>query len=156
MVLGLGTPATGASGLDFHALFESRCGGCHGHAGPFVSASLARRDNRLVSRRTGTDVRQFLAGHFGNPSEAERDLLLRGFALQVESGGLYRRKCYICHKDAKSLARLELILRDELLVGRYSGRSIAAFLEHHGRLAPDERAVIHRMLRWQLTGDDAR
>ncbi len=67
-----------------------------------------------------------------------------------EAGGLYRKKCLICHKRAVGLARRKLILLDGTLVGRYTGRRIETFLENHGRLESAEITTITRMLERQL------
>lgn len=48
------------------------------------------------------------------------------------------------------LARRELALRGDRLVGRYTGRDIALFLENHGRLEGPEIETILRMLERQL------
>ena len=68
----------------------------------------------------------------------------------VEAGGVFRDRCLICHDRAVVLARSELALRGDRLVGRYTGRDIAAFLETHGRLEGADIETILRMMKRQL------
>jgi hypothetical protein len=68
----------------------------------------------------------------------------------LEAGGLFREQCLICHDRAVVLARRELVLRGNRLVGRYSGRDIPVFLENHGRLNDSEIVVVLRMLERHL------
>jgi hypothetical protein len=139
--------AAAAQDLDLHALFEARCARCHGHAGAFARAKLAIVAGDLVGRESGRPVTAFLPTHFGRPSPAEvtglRDMLAR----QVAAGGLFAEHCVLCHVRARDLVRESLLLVDGRLVGRYSGRAIADFLEVHGRLAPAERPVVLESLR---------
>jgi hypothetical protein len=136
---------------DPHALFEERCGRCHGHAGDFARETLYLDEGIVKGRKTRTDVRKFLPRHFGKLTAEEIDLLQSTFALQIESAGLFQAKCRICHGPAKDLARLHLILRDGELVGRYSGAPMRDFLARHGRATPEEADVLYRVLEWQLT-----
>ena len=66
------------------------------------------------------------------------------------SGGLFEKKCRICHDRAVKLARTELTIKDGRLVGRYSKRDIATFLAGHGRLTADEVPLIVDMLKRQI------
>jgi len=79
-------------------------------------------------------------------------LFLRVFARQIASGGLYQGRCEICHDRARELARLELVIREGRLVGRYTGRDIAAFLTWHGRLDAAEAALMTEALTAILQG----
>ncbi len=139
-----------AQSADPHALFEDRCGRCHGHAGAFARKSLAIRDGRVVGRGSGVPVRAFLRRHHGAPSEMETALLLDMFRGQIERGALFQERCRICHASARKLARGKLILRDGWLVGRYTGADMEPFLNAHGRLSAAEAETIRRMLVWQL------
>jgi len=136
LVLAFAAPAGAA---DFHALFEARCGACHGHSGAFARAHLVL-DNGTVRRQGGAPVAPFLARHAGGLAPDEIALVLAVFARQIADGGLYQQRCEICHDRAYELARLELVIRDGRLVGRYTGRDIASFLTRHGRLSEDEAA----------------
>jgi len=147
----IGGAAPYAQTIDPHELYEGRCAGCHApHAGNFVPDSLERRDDRIVGRNSGKVLRPFLAGGHGRLEPLEVDVMVTHLASILEAGGLFREKCLMCHDRAVVLARRELVLRGDRLVGRYTGRDIAVFLENHGRLEDSEIAVILRMLKQQL------
>lgn len=140
--------AFGASGADFHQVFEERCTSCHGHAGEFVRGALTERDGILESQRTGRAVADFLTGHAGGLDSDEVALFIEVFTAQLRSAGFYRERCHICHGRARDFARLRLIVSEGQLTGRYSGRDIEAFLPGHARMSGDEA---RRMLE-ALTG----
>lgn len=149
-----GGPAAGAEpepGIDFHTVFEERCLSCHGHAGPFVRERLTLEDGTLY-RSNGQPLAPFLEHHAGGLSAKELRLFLDVFAAQIESGGLYKDRCEICHDRARELARLELVLRDGRLVGRYTGRDIGEFLTWHGRLTEEEADRMTKALKRILQG----
>lgn len=135
-----------ALGADFHALFEARCLRCHGHAGAFAADRLHIEDGRVVGSG-GLDVAKFLGSHAGGLTAEERDLFVQVFRRQVEAGGFYAQRCRSCHDRAYDLARSKLFLRDDVLVGRYSGRDIANFLTGHARLSAQEAAEMTDALR---------
>lgn len=146
-----GSPALHAETLDPHALYERLCAGCHAaHAGDFVPDSLVRLGDRIVGRENGKELRAFLAAGHGRLAPGDVDAMVAHLTFILETGGLFREKCLICHDRAVVLARRELVLRDGRLIGRYTGRDIAAFLENHGRLDGAEVATIVRMLERQL------
>ena len=151
MVLCLSAPAGQAGEPDFHALFENRCLSCHGHAGPFVRETLVMRDGVLTGR-SGRPVETVLRRHAGGLDEAERALFIEVFEKQLAAGGLYEARCRFCHDRARDFARLELIEREGVLLGRYSGRDIAGFLNTHARLTPAEAAALTEALRGVLAG----
>ncbi|MDA7948623.1 MAG: hypothetical protein MPJ78_14245 [Hyphomicrobiaceae bacterium] len=138
--------------IDPHTVYETRCARCHAeHSGDFSRKSMiAQPDGLLVGRQTGTPMTEFLASHRGAPTQAEIAALIDMFARQLRTGGLYKRKCSICHVRAKRLARVRLDIRDGRLVDRVTGRDITAFLKEHGQLDPGEVRLIDAMLRWQL------
>lgn len=151
VLLAIGSAAPAAQSLDPHALYEGRCAGCHApHAGDFVPDNLTRRDGRIVGRDGGQELRAFLAGGHGRLEPLEVDVMVAHLAAILEAGGLYRENCLVCHDRAVVLARRELALRGDRLVGRYTGRDIALFLENHGRLEGPEIETILRMLERQL------
>lgn len=139
MVLLLAAISVPSGAEDFHEIYEAKCQRCHGHAGPFAREALTL-ENGVLRDRKGRDLATFLARHQGGLSEERIDLFLKVFTRQIESGGVFRARCKICHDRAYELARLDLILSDGRLIGRYSGRDIATFLLNHGRLSPDEAA----------------
>lgn len=139
----------GAADVDPHALFEDRCSGCHGHAGSFARERLQIADGELMRGAAGSPVAPFLAGHMGGQSPDEVAALVDMMTRQLSSHALFEERCRICHDRAHELARLELIVEDGVLRGRYTDRDIADFLLHHGRSTPEEAALLTEMLRWQ-------
>jgi len=147
----IGGPASRAQTIDPHALYEHRCSGCHApHAGDFAHGSLDSRGDKIVGRDTGQDLRSMLTRGHGKLSAGEIDVMVAHLVSIVETGGLYREKCLICHRRAVVLARSELVLRNGKVFGRYSNRDIGAFLENHGRLNGPEIATVVGMLKGQL------
>ncbi len=139
-----------AQAIDPHSLFETRCGRCHGHAGPFARKTLLIEDGELVIQESRQRLLDFLPNHFGKLTRDEVTSLLEAFQRQVETGGLYQKKCRVCHDRARYLARRNLVLRNGQLVGRYTGTDIKRLLSYHGRLSDDQQAVIYDMLVWQV------
>lgn len=141
------TAAAAAQTGDPHRIYEQNCGGCHNpHAGDFARDSLRQADGRLLGRESGRDLRGFLEAGHGKLSQAEIDVLVEQLAAILQRDALFQRKCAICHDRSRELARLQLIVRDHMLYGRYSKREIADFLRHHGRLSEAEVPVIVEML----------
>ncbi|MFC6688158.1 hypothetical protein [Jhaorihella thermophila] len=65
--------------------------------------------------------------------------LLEMFAAQIRSDATFRDRCRTCHDRAYGFARLNLMERDGVLQGRYSGRAVGPFLAGgHARLTPEE------------------
>lgn len=144
--------AEGAQAIDPHAVFEKRCSRCHEqHGGDFAQKTLTLTpDGKLLGKKTAVRVEEFLADHFGKPSEYDIAALVDMFTRQLRSGGLFKQKCRVCHTNAKRLARTKLMLRDGQLVGRFTARKMREFLARHGRLEGDEVETIRAMLEWQL------
>ena len=111
---------------------------------------LKRRSGRIVSDDTGRDLHQFLVGGHGKLDAGGVDALIAHFTNILTSGPIYRDHCLICHDRAVDLARRRLVLRNGVLFGRYTGRSIVDFLINHGRLEGDEIPKTVDMLRRQL------
>jgi mono/diheme cytochrome c family protein len=152
-----GGPAAGAETVDPHALYERRCSRCHPpHAGEFAADSLRSLGGRVVGRKTGQELRAFLAGGHGRLAPREVDEMVAHLASIVQAGGLFREHCLICHGRAVGFARGQLIVKEGRLVGRYSGRDVETFLASHGRLEEAEVGTIVRMLESQLTTQVAR
>ncbi len=141
-----------AQDKDPHQLYERRCATCHQpHARELVKETLDIRDGHVVLKRSGIPLADFLARH---PRQAldksEMDMLVKQFEAMLKTGFLFQQKCILCHERASDLARLGLLERDGAIVGRYSGRDLANFLQGHGRLTPPEVDTIMAMLRRQL------
>lgn len=140
-----------AQSLDPHVIYEQKCAACHTpHAGEFVESSLGATDQGLIAKSSNRLLRDFLDGGHGRLSAPEVDVLMEQFEFMRESGSLFRDKCIICHDNAARFARLKLILREDVLTGRYSGREIATFLLGHGRLEASEAERMVEVLTRQL------
>lgn len=137
--------------LDFHRIFEARCASCHGHAGPFAQ-SVLRLDGDTLLRSDGRPLAPFLKTHMGGLSTEELNLFIETFRNQVGSGGLYRETCIYCHDRAYEFARKTLILKDGVLMGRYSGYLTGEFLQSHARLTPDEARAMTEAFEAVLKG----
>ena len=152
----IGGSAARAQTIDPHTLYEQRCSGCHApHAGDFARADLELADGKTVVRGTGRDLRSILARGHGKLSPRETDVMVAHLASILETGALFREKCFICHGRAVDLARSELVLRNGTLYGHYSGREIGTFLENHGRLSGPQIATAVEMLKGQLSSQTA-
>lgn len=146
-------PAIGAAQtIDPHAVFEERCSRCHvPHGGQFARKALTiLPGGQITGRNTNQPVESFLINHSGHPSPAQIAALMDMFAMQLRSGGLFERKCRICHSSAKKLARVRLEMRSGNLVDRITARDIHDFLAGHGRLNTREVEVMNTLLIWQL------
>lgn len=149
-VAALSQPALG-QGLDPHQIYERNCSGCHvPHAGDFARTTLSVKGGQLVGERSGRDVEAFLGGGHGRVSQAEAAVLVEQFRNILRTGGIFDRKCRICHDRAVVVARSKLIKCEGKVRGRYSGRDMSDFLTYHGRLEPAEIEKILAMFARQL------
>ncbi|MHA1164225.1 MAG: hypothetical protein ACTSP0_01395 [Alphaproteobacteria bacterium] len=141
-----------AQTTDPHAVFEERCSRCHTpHAGQFARKALTiLPGGQITGRKTNEPIQTFLADHSGHPSPAQIAALIDMFTMQLNSGGLFERKCRICHDSAKKLARVRLEMKNGKLVDRITSRDTYDFLTEHGRLNAGEVEVINKLLIWQL------
>lgn len=142
-----------AAQADPHTIYETRCAACHEpHAREFAQKSLDLKDGRVLLKGTSTGLAEFMQKHPRRPlSKEDAEILDRQFAAMLQSGFLFHEKCIACHDRAATFARLNLIERAGVLMGRYSNRDIAAFLHEHGRLTAEEADIIAAMLRRQIT-----
>jgi len=140
-----------AQETDPHEIYERSCARCHeAHAGDFAHNRLELKDDRLIGTSSGRDVETFLAGGHGRLGAAERQILIDQLIAIRRSGRLYHDKCLTCHERAADFARSRLIVKDGVLMGRYSGKKTSDVLQDHGRLAPDEVGRMIEVLRRQL------
>ncbi len=151
------SPVALAQSADPHELYEQRCSGCHtDHARDFVQESILRADGKLIGRDSSMDVRAFLARGHGKLSAAEVEVMMTHLTSVLDAGALFRDNCVICHGRAVLFARSQLGIRNEVLVGRYSGHAVAEFLKTHGRLEAAEIGVVVEALASQVPGDSYR
>ncbi len=140
--------AAAVPSIDPHTLFEARCLRCHGHAGEFARERLRLDGDKVVGKRLRKDIGTFLLRHQGGLTTTEAAGLYEAFLRQLMAGGLFKTRCGACHRQARELARLELILADRNLIGRYSGRDMASFLRQHGNRTEEEAVLLYDMLLW--------
>ncbi len=154
MILATGFADSVAQSTDPHRLYEQNCGGCHTpHAGDFVENSLDRSDDGAVGRSSRKELRAFLEAGHGRLTPDEIESITTHLMSILTSGRVFHRKCIACHDRAVKFARLQLVIRDGELTGRYSKRNIEAFLSGHGRLEPDEVPMMVDVLKRQLQTD---
>jgi len=72
--------------------------------------------------------------------------MIRHFTEIQTAGGLFDRKCGICHPRAVDLARIHLTNRNEKLTGLYTGCDMPEFFILHGRLTAPEVNTVLRMI----------
>ena len=147
LVLATVSPASVPT-VDPHALFEGRCLRCHGHAGAFAREQLRLDGDEVVGKRLRKDIGRFLLRHQGRLTATEATALYDAFRRQLLAGGLFKTRCGACHRQARELTRLELIVADRHLIGRYSCRDMAVFLKRHGSRTEEEAALLYDMLLW--------
>jgi hypothetical protein len=128
--------AADAAADDLHYYWDQVCGDCHGHAGDFARRFLPVEDGKLVGQHHKDDLLRFLQNHYLPPDRVVpvHDMLLA----QAGTEPRFKEKCGSCHETAAGLARESLVIRDRVLSGEESGRSVAEFLKRHGRLQPTE------------------
>ena len=131
-----------ATASDIHQLWDQRCGGCHGHAGPFARKSLVVVDGKLRGRYDGRDISALLVTHNGGYSAKDINAIHSMLMAQATTLALFNAKCGNCHQTAAQLAREQLVSRDGQLYGRYSHRPMADFLPQHRQLKPEESALL--------------
>lgn len=125
------TAAAPAAAADLHRLFEARCAGCHGDAGPFAHQTLA--DRPVTAER----LARFLQRHGGGVPADHVQPMAAMLLAQAETPPRFREQCTICHGKAADFVRDRLIARDGALVNRYTGRPAAELLEHHADLTEE-------------------
>ena len=140
-----------AQELDPHEIYEGRCAGCHEpHAGTFARDHLELSDGHVVGEASRRPLARFLDRGHGRLTEAQVEAMVAHLTAILHADGLFAEHCSICHLRARLVAREELVLRDGVLWGRYSGRDIAEFLTWHGRLKEVEVPIVVDMLTGSL------
>ena len=140
-----------AQQIDPHYIYEQKCAACHApHAGEFVAEKMVSTNDGLTGKGSGQLIRDFLEAGHGKLTGEEIEVLIEQFEFIHGSGALFRDKCIICHDNAAKFSRLKLILRDDILTGRYTDRDVAEFLLNHGRLDTSEAQFMVELLTRQL------
>lgn len=138
-VLSLTAHYGNAENPDAHEIYENSCSRCHeDHAGDFVHAALQLKNNAAVSVRTGLSADDYMKSGHGKLLSEHIAALNTLFLFILENDGLFQSHCRICHGPARLLAKSKLIVKDGVLMGRYTGRNIQEFLYGHGRLTKSE------------------
>lgn len=128
-----------AANSDSHEIYEESCSSCHEtHAGDFAHANLVLKDSLAIGKRSERPVDEYLASGHGKLSASEATTISTLLTYILENDGLYYTHCRICHDPARLLTKDKLIIKNDVLVGRYSGRDIRTFLSGHGRLSEQE------------------
>ena len=149
--LGIWAVSSIAQQSNPHLIYEENCASCHlPHAGDFVSEKLIVSESGIVGKASGRPVVDYLRAGHGKLSDEEVDVLIQQFEFIQQSGRLFKEKCIICHDNAAEFARQKLILRDDILTGRYTDRDVAEFLLQHGRLDASEAQKMVEVLMRQL------
>lgn len=153
IAIGLGVWAISSTAQQSnpHLIYEENCASCHlPHAGDFVSEKLIVSESGIIGKASGRPVIDYLKAGHGELSDKEINVLIQQFEFIQQTGRLFKEKCIICHDNAAEFARQKLILRDDILKGRYTDRDVAEFLLQHGRLDPSEAQKMVEVLIRQL------
>ena len=137
-----------------HAVFKQNCQECHSHLGEIAYDTLAVKDGRLVSKRSGRDAAEFLLRHGNGLSAAEAGLVADAMRRQMDSAHRFREQCAICHVRIRDVAAGLRVTADGRLTGLYSGRDMAEFLPGHGRLDAPEADRFARILKRTIEGQE--
>jgi hypothetical protein len=137
-----------------HAVFKKNCQECHSHLGEIAYDTLAVKDGRLVSKKSGRDAAEFLLRHGNGLSATEASLVVEAMRRQMDSAHRFRDHCAICHVRIRDVAAELRVTADGRLTGLYSGRDMAAFLPGHGRLDAPEAERFARILKRTVEGQE--
>jgi hypothetical protein len=145
VVLLSGTCLAADADRDLHRYWDTRCKDCHGDAGAFARRTLRVEGDRLLGAHHERDLDLFLQHHYLTAELVAP--VKRMLAAQVVTPPLFALHCSGCHGSAAEFARKSLVLRDDVLVGRASGRPVAQYLQSHGGLPPEQIATVVDSLR---------
>lgn len=144
--------AAQCAGLDPHAIYETKCRGCHfEHGADLARLKLKTEKGTLAVNRTGQPLTRLLRDHHGVKFEVEEqgvleDLFTRGLAWS----GVFQHRCAKCHGQAVEFARRDLEMRSGNIVSKRNGMDVAELLMNHGEATPEEVRTLIEMLRYQL------
>ena len=138
------SPVLPAAGVDLHALWDSRCAECHGHAGEFSRKFLTVSGDQLQGRHHIGDLRKFMQNHY--LPESEVDAVYEMLLAQTSTSPRFSKQCSQCHGTAAGLVRNSLELRNGALYSRKSGQPVRSFLNRHMGLAADDVEFFDQLL----------
>ncbi len=75
--------AANAQNLDVDKLYEARCAYCHGEAVELVRSRLVMRDGRVLGRKSGRRVKEFLSYH-GRLRDDEVTMMIEELTRRLE------------------------------------------------------------------------
>ncbi len=138
--------------LDPHAIYETKCHGCHfEHGADLARLKLKTEKDALAVRRTGQPLTRLLRSHHGVKFEAgEQGALEDLFTRGLTWSGVFQHRCAKCHGRAVEFARRNLEMRAENVVSKRNGMDVAELLKSHGEATPEEVRTLVEMLRYQL------
>lgn len=128
-------------------LYWEHCGGCHGSAGRFAPGALEAANGEVRVKATRRPLEAFLKTHPVRLTGDETRILTETLHMVVTEGAAFQNRCAICHGPIEPFARDRLLRDDNTLIGRYSRRDIARFLEGHARLDAEGASFFADVLR---------
>ena len=138
------SPVASADGVDLHALWDSRCAQCHGHAGEFSRKFLTVSESRLQGRHHVDDLLKFMHNHY--LSESEVGAVYNMLLAQTSTPPRFSKECSQCHGTAANLVRNSIELRYGVIFSRKSGHPIRNFLNKHMGLSADDVEFYDQLL----------
>ena len=130
------TGSSWSSGSDLHWLWDNQCAECHGHSGEFARKFLDIKNGELQGRHHRQGLRGFMRNHYATGIEI--DAIYEMLLAQALTEPRFKQECRHCHGSAASFVRHSVVLQDEALLGKKSGRPVRQFLQQHQQLASDD------------------
>lgn len=146
ILLALAASGIGAVDRDLHDYWDTRCRECHGDAGAFARRTLRVENGRLVGTHHTNDLDRFLRNHYLTDELVAPVTAM--LTAQAQTAPRFRTHCAGCHGSAAEFARRSLALRNDVLIGKATGRPVVQTLREHGGLAPaDADAMVGTLTR---------
>ena len=138
------TGGSRASGSDLHWLWDNQCAECHGHSGEFARKFLDINNGEISGRHYGQGLLGFMRNHYATGIEI--DAIYEMLRAQALTQPRFKQECSNCHGSAASFVRNSVILQNDVLLGRKSGRLVQQFLQQHQRLGNNDVEFYTRLL----------
>lgn len=145
MMLALCASPGRAADRDLHDYWDARCASCHGHAGQFARKFLRVENGKLMGTHHRDNLADFLRNHYLTPDLYEPAMAM--LTAQAKNPPLFSRKCSGCHDTAAEFARKSLDVKNNVLMGRDSGKPVIEYLKKHGKVTPEEAATLVQTLK---------